>query len=246
MGSTRLRFFVPSLFPVLLLIFLSGCATTSYRSHPEFDQRIATIKTPSLLPPDVKVYELSAGGVGELRDDWSRSGKENMLKAVLQAFKEHSLDVTAPSIDKEIEDELEDIQALYRAVSASIITYTYNPASRFPEKVKNFDYSVGPINKVLDKCGADSLVLVYGSDEISSAGRKTLAVVGILAGAVTGVAIVPRSGITAVSASLIDRSGSVLWYNFKGSGGGRDLRDYESCNSIARDVIFDFPGKKGK
>ena len=56
---------------VLALGLLAGCAIAPYRAHPQFEERSRTIKTVALLPPDVKVYRLTAGGVRELMDEWS-------------------------------------------------------------------------------------------------------------------------------------------------------------------------------
>jgi hypothetical protein len=222
-------------------LFLGCAAPSTYRAHPEFETRVKNIKNPGMLPPDVKVYELTAGGLQELRDDWSVTGKEYVLKAVDEAFKQRPFQIMQLPEDKEIEEELEDIQALYRAVSLSIQLHTYNERLKFPEKMTNFEYSVGPVDKILKKYGADALIFVYGFDEISTSGRKALTAAGIIVGVFTGIVIVPRSGVTAVSVALVDSTGTILWYNLKASGGGHDLRDYDSTSGIVRSAITEFP-----
>lgn len=225
----------------LLIPFVFGCAPKTYRAHPEFEQRVKSITHPGMLPSDVKVYELTAGGVQELRDDWCKIGKENVEKSIHEAFKQRPFTVEQLLVDKEIEEEIEDIQALYRAVSLSIQLHTYNPQFIFPEKTKNFIYSVGPVDKILKKYGADALIFVYGFDEISTGGRKALMAAGIIVGAFTGVMIAPREGITAVSIALVDSSGTILWYNLKASAGGKDLRDFDSCSSMINNIVAEFP-----
>lgn len=227
-----------------LLFVVFGCAPPAYRAHPELEMRSNNITTPQLIPPDIKVYELTAGGVQELRDDWCSTGKENALKLLIEAFKEKQIEIKMIPIDKDIEEELEDIQALYRAVSISILLHTYNQNFLFPEKQKNFDYSIGPIDKILHKYNADSLIFVYGSDEISTGGRKALTTAGIIIGAFTGVVITPRAGITALSVALVDPAGTILWYSIKGSQGEHDLRDYESTANLVKAILSDFPGLK--
>lgn len=227
--------------PLCLLFAISGCAHPTYRAHPEFELRAKNINTAHLAPPDVKIYELTAGGLKELRDDWCRKGVENIQKALKEAFKEKQRELKIIPIDKDLEAEWEEILALYKAVNASILWHTYNEKSLFPEKRKYFDYSLGPIDKILRKYHADALIIVWGTDEISTGGRKALAVAGIAVGIFTGIPAVPRSGVTAVSIALVDSTGTIIWYSVRGSQGGYDLRDYESCAQLVKDILSDFP-----
>ncbi|MCL5062961.1 MAG: hypothetical protein M0Z70_08050 [Nitrospiraceae bacterium] len=232
------KFLILQVLCLLLLAF--GCAPKAYRVHPDFDTLSKNIKSPSLIPPDIKVYEFTVGGIQELRDDWSATARANVLKIVTETFKEMAFEIKTMAIDKDIEDELEDIQALYRAVSTSIQLHTYNQQTLFPEKLKNFDYSIGSIEKILHKYGTDALILVYGFDEIPTGGRKALTAAGIIIGVFTGVIVAPRAGITALSIALIDSSGTVLWYSFKGMP-GYDLREPENAINLTKGILSDFP-----
>ncbi len=220
-----------------------GCAPVTYRTHPEFEMRAKNIKTTGLLSPDVKIYEFTAGGLRELRDDWCAMGKEAVQGSLIQCFSEKPLEMKPITIDKEMEEEMEDIYALYRAVSISISTHTYGD-SKFPEKTKNFDYSIGPIEKILQQYGVDALVFVYGFNEIPTSGRKTLQAAAAVVGAFTGVVAMPRSGITVVNVAVVDPSGAVLWYNFKGRQGEYDLRDLRSATNFIKTILSDYPGVK--
>jgi hypothetical protein len=227
-----------------LLFIAAGCAPKTYRAHPEFEMRAKNIKTQGLITPDVKVYELTAGGVQELRDDWCGKGKENVSNAIAEMFKGKPIEIKPLATDKDIEEEMEDIQALYRAVITSIHLHTYGGPYTFPEKQKNFDYSIGSVDEVLKRYGSDALIFVYGFDEISTSGRKALTAAGILVGAFTGVVITPRAGITALNIAVVDPSGAILWYNSRGSQGGHDLRDHDSCASLVEDILSDYPPLK--
>ncbi len=235
---------------VLCLLFVAfGCAPLTKTAHPEFETRAKDIKTIGLLSPDIKIYQFTAGGIRELKDDWCVKGKENVQRAVIECLREKPSEVRPITMDKEMEEEMEDIYALYRAVSASIILHTRGE-NKFPEKQKNFDYSIGSVENILKRYGGDALIFVTGFDEISSAGRQALKAIGIIAGVaaaaagVGGAVIIPRSGITIVSVALVDPSGTVLWYNIKGSEGGYDLRDPESATKLIREILSDYPGAK--
>jgi len=223
-----------------LFLFLFGCATTGYRAHPELEMRSKDVKTAALLSPDIKVYEFTAGGVRELKDDWCSQGRHNVQEATIECLHDKLANLKPTPVSEEVKEELEEVYALYRAVSTSIKLHVYGPYG-FPEKKKTFDYSVGPIKRILDDLEADVLIFIYGSDEISTSGRKALQAGGIAIGLLTGVMVVPRGGITEMSVGVVDASGSVLWYNAKASQGGYDLRNRESAIKLLTDILSDFP-----
>ena len=64
------------------LALLSGCATTPYRANPQFEDRLRTGLTVALVPPDVKVYQITAGEVREQVDEWSETVRKNVLAAI--------------------------------------------------------------------------------------------------------------------------------------------------------------------
>jgi hypothetical protein len=241
MRTSRITRVIPAL---LVLLLVWGCvpAAKSYRAHPDFEARAQDIKAPVLVPPEVNIYELSTGGVRELRDDWSEQGQHNTASAVVAVFGEIPLPVKEANLPKKLRKELDDVQALYRAVSTSIHAHTYGQAGLFPDKVKNFEYSLGPIDSILNYYHSDALIIVYGVDEISTSGRKALRAAGLVLSTVLGDSVVPNAGVSAISVAVVDRSGTILWYNVGGSEGGNDLRDYESTESLVRSILADYPG----
>ncbi|MBI3008065.1 MAG: hypothetical protein HYY56_00865 [Candidatus Omnitrophica bacterium] len=44
--------------------------------------RLKNAKTVVIMPVDVKMYKVTAGGVKELMDEWSDEAKDNILKSV--------------------------------------------------------------------------------------------------------------------------------------------------------------------
>ncbi len=226
-----------SLLLILCLSFSSfGCAVIKSRTHPEFEARYEKIEIYGLILPDIKIYELTAGGVCELKDEWSDIGKENVFNALMKKLEEKEMKVEALTKD----EEMEDILALYRAVSMCIGLHTHGPFA-FSEKQENFDYSIGPIEKILKKHGVDALMIIYGSDEDTTGGRQALIALGVLASIATGVAVVPRAGITTMDVALVDPSGTILWYKDKRSGASHALIKPEDATSFVEDIFSDFP-----
>jgi hypothetical protein len=226
---------------VLCLLFIAfACAPKAYRAHPQLEMRAKNVKHPGLVRPDIDICELTAGGVRELRDDWCEIGETCVLKAMVENLSGKEIKIKTLEVGKDIEKEVEDIQPLYRAVSLSIQLHTYGPYL-FPEKKKNFEYSIGPIDGILQKFGADALIFVYGIDEISTAGRKALKAASVVVGAFTGVVVMPRSGMTILSVALVEAPGTILWYCIKSSQGGYDLRKPKSASDLVENVLRDFP-----
>lgn len=235
---------------VLLALLIAACAipSSSSRASPNLDQKRSLIKAVVILPPTVHVETLSAGGVHEEQEEWSMQAEKNVMTAVEEQLKGrsglHIEYLPKDSLSKEIESNLTETQALFDAVSTSVVIHTYGPEpARFPEKISNFDYSLGPeVNKLAGP--ADALLVIRAEDHISTEGRKSLQVAGMIIGALAGVVMVPVGGTTVASAALVDaRSGSLLWYNLTGSQGGYDLRDSNSANELVKRLLADFPVK---
>lgn len=232
---------------LLASILITGCATTPpFRAHPQLDEKRRTIKKVIVMPPKVDVYQLTAGGVKEKIDQWTTEAPKNIMAAI-----ENELTGKRGCVFKFFSDfsrseeeasNLEDTQALFDAVNASVLVHTYGPPDQlFSEKITNFDYSLGSEVKGLAE-QADALLFVRGVDHISTGGRKTLQAVSMVLYALLGVAVVPQGGVTAVSIALVDAdTGSILWYSFKSSGGSDDLRDRGNASSFVRGLFKDFP-----
>jgi hypothetical protein len=233
---------------VLVVLLTTGCVATPewyrryqqpYRSHPDLALRTRTVKVIGVLPPDIKIYELSAGGVTELRDDWSATGRDAVVRGLGDVLKDRGIVLKPLTVEREMQGPVEDVTILYRAVSFSIIEHTYKNFP-FQTKLEHFDYSVGPVDAMLKKYQADAFLLVCGIDEISTAGRKALRGVGMVLGSVTGQPVLSQ-GTTALNIALVDRSGTVLWYKIAGDEGGYDLRDPKSATAFVRKLVADFP-----
>ncbi len=224
--------------PVLIAatLFVLPCTTSEAapRTRPDLVSRLASIRTVGLIPPEIRIFEFSAGGMLEQRDDWSSAGKENLARGIVRAFEERRIVITPLTIEEGRKEEIEDIQALYRAVVMSILLHSDGP-NAFPKERQRFDFTLGSLEPVLDAFGVDALLFVYGRDEISTGGRKTLAVLGLAA----GVAL--RPGISILGIGLVDRSGELLWYNSDYSAGHADFRDPESASKFSQGVLSAFP-----
>jgi hypothetical protein len=236
------RLLPSSLLLVALQLAGYGCAQALYyRNSGELESRARTLKTIAMLPSEVKISELSAGGISELRDEWSAAGKQNTERAILGILNENRARAVLLQPEAQMKREIEDIMPLFKAVMSSIYTHAYvgqgNP-NVFPGKLEKFDYSIGSLERIVGKHRIDGILIVFGEDEISSTGRKALRIVQ----AINPFGEAQRSGVTVVAAALVDKSGDILWFNSYAESGGYDLRNYESARDFVRIVLRTFPG----
>lgn len=203
---------------LISLFFAWACCTAPpYRAHPEFETRVKKINHIALLPPVVEVYEVSPSGMAELRDDWCVLGRKSLEKALVEELEEkryvvHNL-TTADNVDREVKQ----IQALFKQVNKSVQLHSYGPQV-FNEKMRNFEYGLGSLEKVMEACGTDSMVFVTGFDQVS-----------------------PQRPKTYISMAMVDTSGTILWYCVKGSRGKHQLKDPVSSAMLVEDILSSFP-----
>ena len=153
----------------------------------------------------------------QVRDDWSRAGKENVIKALIETFTGKGFRVTPLTVNEERAEDVREIKALYKAVDKSIRLHGYGP-QLFPEKRNRFVYSVGPSEKTLSRLGADSMIFVSGSGHISAREQKAW-----------------------ISAAVSDSSGTILWHCVRHTVDQYDLRDAESAAEFVEDLLSSFP-----
>jgi hypothetical protein len=237
---------------------------------PDIDMYEITIGEGSFVEQAKKVSR----GSRVAREDWRSQAELNVKRGILQAFREKG--VTAETLnvqDPEMMEELLDIQALYRTVNTSIRLHTYTDKSieeelgsikalfmdsrievpsdlfkpfEFPDKKSHFDYSVGPVRKVLKKGAGKALILVNGFDEVSTSERRTLIAAGIVLNKVlsskspVGIPGLPEAGRTSASVAIIDESGDVLWYCVDGSFMD-DLVNPENAVRLVKRIVSEVP-----
>lgn len=228
---------------LLPALILAGCATTQPRwpglVHGRTPAQMGEVRTVAVLPANITVSQLTAGGVSEVRDDWTQAAREH-ARAALESIRAGQI-VYAGDLDArpDLADEIREVRALYRLIDANIMLFGLSPMA---VPTRNFDFSVGSVERVLDAAGADALLLVGGTDEIFTTDRKVLAVVSVLASAaLTGQAVAPSSGQAHLSAALIARDGTILWWNFVGDGEISDLRTREGVTSTIQRLLASMP-----
>lgn len=219
----------------LSLTCLHGAAEAAFFTHKELAARIEKMKTIGLLPPEIRIYELSAGGISELKEDWTALGKENVTRAMLEKFNGKLVEIPVDSLDNAVKAELEEVRQLYPYVEVSFLLHVDGPDA-FPGKKENFDYTLGPMEKLLSALKVDALLFVSGRERVSTGGRKAVAALGLLGG------VVFAPGGTGMDIGLADGTGQILWYRFQGSAFGGGFREMEGAKAFTAETLSGFPG----
>ncbi len=204
-----------------LLLLMAGCALDAYRKHPEFDSRVGSIQKSVLITPDVSMYEVSPGGVVMLREDWSRIGRKNLQNAILRDFKNKQCNLKLVMMDTHIAKEMAEVQTLYRLVHKTMDQNTFGPHQNMAES-DGFNFSIGSLESILQRLGADAMIFVTGYDQVFNGGRKAM-----------------------IDLAIADSSGTILYYAVKGTTNGKDLRDPAGTTALIRDLLSSFSRMEG-
>lgn len=235
-----------SIFPLLILVLLlTACATPQkYAASPAFINASAAQKPKKvlLLPIDIDVIEISAGGVPEKVEAWSKQAKSNVKQSLQKTIgtKQNFELIEIPEMDTSEKDILEQYLAFYEVVGGDAFIFGRSPDPAWQHKTKHFDYTLGNgLSFLKQKTGADAALFVVGSDQISTGGRKAAIVLGAMIG------VVIPAGMTFVSVGLVELdSGNILWLNYDFGGGNWDIRDQADTDKLVTNIFMDYPAAK--
>jgi hypothetical protein len=220
---------------VLALLLAAGAAQAKEPSThlaPGFQTRTAGSRV-LVIPADIELFSISAGGIQEPRADWTDQAHKNFRSALLAR---PELGQAHIDIDEAHLDDFADIVALHRAVAEAIWVHHVKHGVELPTKQGRLDWSLGPaVAPLRAKTGADYALFTWVRDSYASDERK-LAVIGMaLLGAIN------TFGEQAAYASLVDlRSGRVVWFNDLDRMWG-DLRDRKAAEETVQALLKGFP-----
>lgn len=223
---------------VLVPLVLTGCAVTRNV------QQIETLESPGggqpiilLMPPDVRYYRITAGGVPEPQAEWTEAARRNFSAAV-QTYSE-DVGTELEVLDEDMTSTEIQYRKLHEAVGYSVMLHHFG-AAKLPSKDGRFDWTLGPgVSEIAEEHAADYALFAFYRDEQATGGRMALA---ILAAAATGVAM--NTGGEYGFASLIDlRTGDIVWFNIVGAGSG-ELRDADGARAAVETLFKDMPSTR--
>jgi hypothetical protein len=191
-----------------------------------------------VVPVDIELFSLSAGGVTEPKADWTQNATKH-FNSSLKA-KSNLLGANVSNLQESDLDEFAELNSLHGAVATSVfIHHMLAAAGGLPTKEGKLLWSLGDAVKPLrEKTGADYALFTWVRDSYASAERKAAIVVM----AVLGVGL--AGGTQIGYASLVDlKTGQVVWFNNLARGSG-DLREEKPALETVEALLKGFPAAK--
>jgi hypothetical protein len=233
------KLFQRSLFLAAVLFAGTIQAQESDPKHlaPGFHTRPAGSKL-VIVPADMELFSISAGGVQEPKADWTEAAQKN-FKAALSARREQ-LGANALDLQDAELDEVAELNALQRAVAEAVFIHHTGMGMKLPTKNDRLDWSLGDAVKPLQaKTGADYALFTWIRDSYASNERKATMIALALLGAIS------MGGEQYGYASLVDlRTGRVVWFNDLRRMAG-DLRDERAAMETVETLLNGFPVLEG-
>lgn len=152
----------------------AGCETPGYHTRDTLPSEPKTRRI-VLLPPDVELSLLHAGGGQEVNAEWTMLARQHLSADLATRFKK----IKASLVERKAtakdfgEDPTENqLLKLHEAVGAAILIYQQKGAWQLPTKAGKFDWSLGPEARHLrEKYGADYALFIFLRDSYSTSGR---------------------------------------------------------------------------
>jgi hypothetical protein len=203
---------------------------------PGFTTRPADSKL-LIVPADMELFSISAGGVQEPKADWTEAAQKNFRAALLA--RREQLGANAVELQEAELDEFAELYALQHAVAEAVFVHHTGMGQRLPTKNGKLDWSLGEAVKPLKaKTGADYALFTWIRDSYASNERKATMIALALLGAFS------MGGSQSGYASLVDlNTGRVVWYNDLKRMSG-DLRDPSSAKETVETLFKGFPALK--
>jgi hypothetical protein len=222
---------------VMFIGILAGSVfSTSAPSTPVFTIS-NQIKHIGIVPLQFKLYHLTSGNVDEYSNDKTIAAKNILTPSILKTLARQGFEPRAlrqSEIDSCVDPEVFD---LYRTVESAMQSHVFGGAP-FEKRIVAFDYTVGPIDSACARLGVDALLIIEGFDEDKTEARHKF-MYGEAGGSFTGM--LPAFGSSAVTlpedrtlmtAVLIDRSGTIIWYKYFTERDDRSLTQTEDVRYV--------------
>jgi hypothetical protein len=232
----RARRALGRLFVVTLIGLLAGCVTATHRQAAEL-QRTQGISRMVLMPLDVELSHLTAGGLLEPDAGWTEQAQHNMHAVLTQEAQSRNVELVDFNLDRGTPEDRETSLALvnlHRAVGNAIMLHQYTPNYALPSMHGKFGWSLGPEAAAIARSqNAEYAMFLFVRDSYTTTGRVIL----IAVAAAFGLGL--QGGTQAGFASVVDlRTGDIVWFNRLLRAGG-DLRTPAAARETVKALVVD-------
>ncbi|HJV39920.1 MAG TPA: hypothetical protein VJ528_13855 [Geothrix sp.] len=189
--------------------------------------------TVAVMPLDVELFAVTAGGVLEPRAEWTTKAIANLKEALrLRKAGQGGTFVPVPPGDGEL---LAELNHLHGAVARAIDLHHFG-SWKLPSKAGKLDWSLGEeVAEIRKQASADYALFIFLRDSYATGGRVATMVLYAALGVGVG------GGAQVGYASLVDlKTGRILWFNEMAKVTG-DVRELEPAKATLGHLLKEFP-----
>jgi len=229
----QLALFMRAVFALVLVFCGAAGAAANERLAQGFTALPAGARV-IVMPMDVELFSMSAGGVLEPQAEWTTLALDNLRRAIRSRPTKNG--AVLDTFQGEPDLMLDDFNRLHGAIGSAINIHHLGPL-KLPTKEGRLEWSLGPeVSLIKQKTGADYALFTFIRDSYASNERKAAIVIA----AAFGVGL--SAGVQVGYASLVDLStGDVVWFNRLIRGYG-DLRELDNAKESLDALLQSFPG----
>jgi hypothetical protein len=132
---------------VLTIAALAGCAAPVQRQAPELRREASKVPRIVVMPLDVELAQLTAGGMDEPHAEWTEAALKHMHAALDDEARTRNVKLVDFQSDRGSPEDRQaslDLVKLHRAVGGAVLVHQYLPTLALPSKEGKFDWSLGP------------------------------------------------------------------------------------------------------
>jgi hypothetical protein len=220
----------------LAIAVLAGCAAPVQRQTPELRRETGKVPRIVVMPLDVELAQLTAGGLAEPHAEWTDAALKHMRAALDEEAKARKVTLVDFQSERGSPEDREtslDLVKLHRAVGSAVMVHQYLGFA-LPSKEGKFDWSLGPaVASIARSHEADYALFLFVRDSYATAGRVAVIVIGALLG--IGV----PGGAQVGFASVVDlKTGDIVWFNRLIRPQG-DLRTPDAAAETVKALVAD-------
>lgn len=220
----------------LPLAVLAGCAAPVQRHTPQLQREAGARPTIVVMPLDVELSQLTAGGVQQPHAEWTEAAHQHMRAALEEEAEVRQVNLISFDADRGEAADREasvELASLHRAVGTAVLLHQYM-GRNLPSKQGKFDWSLGPsVAAIARSHQANYALFLFVRDSYATAGRVAVIAVAALLGA--GI----PGGSQVGFASVVDlKTGDIVWFNWLARGHG-DLRTPEAAAETVKALVSD-------
>jgi len=228
---------VPAVVVALALVAtLAGCAAPVARQTPELRRETGKVPRIVVMPLDVELSQLSAGGLAEPHAEWTDAALKHMRAALDEEARVRNVKLVDFESERGTPEDREtslDLVKLHRAVGGAVMVHQYLGLP-LPSKEGKFDWSLGPSVAAISRAhDADYALFLFVRDSYATAGRVAVIIVSALLG------VGMPGGSQVGFASVVDlKTGDIVWFNRLIRGYG-DLRTPDAAGETVKALVSD-------